>query len=358
MTDPTAKTVDWRLKLRINTRKTYIVISLFFMIYIAFGFLFDYILYIIFYPYLNFFEFLHAIKTFHIIPHFTIIMLGIAILNLLFTMISPMNFILIGTNYISLNNLSHKSNEEVLLENIVGEMAIAASIPTPAIYILPREDINAFSSGFEIESSFIVVTQGVLHKLNRTEIEGIIAHEMTHIKCLDIRLSLIVTTFTKWMNLFINSIFNLTIYFAKGLMDNVGDDRQSMQTATAKAIWLLLAIFFLWPLLITIIILKIILYPITSVLTLYLDRTREIYADTGAIQLLRMNEGLGKALITVEKDYQINIFMYQKYIYSSYENLRFDLYFYDPRLLLDKNQLFFYGQPSISQRLKNIGINH
>jgi heat shock protein HtpX len=356
-------TINWRQILRVNAQKTIIVIFLFFLLYIAFGLLLDFIWAIVKHPGMDFFNVTHFLRTIHFFPYITFIMLGMAIFTLLFSIVFTKELILLGTNYVALNDILNKSSQEIVLENIVEEMTIASGIiRKPAIYILPREDINAFASGFDIESSFLVVTSGLLNKLNRNEIEGVIAHEITHIKYLDIRLSLIVTILTKWMNIIINSIFNFIIYFAKGLMENINDDEGSMEIALVKAVFLLLCIFFLWPLWVAIIILKIICYPITSILLFYLDRTREIHADTGAIQLLRISEGIGEALIKIEKDYQENISIYQKQLYlNGHENLRFDLYFYDPRLLNDMGNLLFFGlfqgQPSVSDRLKNIGLN-
>jgi heat shock protein HtpX len=356
------RTINWRLILRANARKTIIVIFLFFLLYIFFGLLLDLIRSIIQHPDLDFFNLTHFLKAVHFFPYITFIMLGIAIFTLLFSIVFTKELIFLGTNYVALNDILNKSSQEIVLENIVEEMTIASGIiKKPAIYILPREDINAFASGFNIESSFLVVTRGLLNKLNRNEIEGVIAHEITHIKYLDIRLSLIVTTLTKWMNIIINSIFNFIVYFAKGLMENI-DDKDSMNIAIVKAVFLLLCIFFLWPLWVAIILLKVICYPITSILSFYLDRTREIHADTGAIQLLRISEGVGKALIKIEKDYQENMALYQKQLYLNVnENLRFDLYFYDPRLLRNRNKLLFFGlfqgQPSVSDRLKNIGLD-
>lgn len=358
--DLNTHTIDWRFKLRANVRKTIVVIFLFIVLYITFGLLLDFILYIILHQNFEFLNFVNALRELQVHPYITFIMLNLAIFTLLFSLIFPQKLILLGTRYTALNNVLNKSSQEILLENIVDEMTIASSVmKKPAIYILPREDINAFASGFDIESSFIVVTKGLLDKLNRNEIEGIIAHEMIHIKYLDIRLSLIITILTQWMNIVVNSIFNLINSSLKALIENINDDETSMQVAYTKAVILLFAIFFLWPLWVAIIILKIILYPVISILSLYFDRTREAHADIGAVQLLRINEGIGEALIKVENDYRENMFLYEEQLYCTpYENLRFDLYFYDPRLLLNMGKSFLLKrQPSVPDRLKNIGIS-
>ena len=78
------------------------------------------------------------------------------------------------------------------LENVVDEMAIAAGLPRPRVYIVPDPDPNAFATGRGPERSSIAVTRGLLDTLDREELQGVIAHEMSHIRNLDIRVMTIV----------------------------------------------------------------------------------------------------------------------------------------------------------------------
>ena len=74
------------------------------------------------------------------------------------------------------------------LQNVVEEMAIASGIPKPKVYVIPDPDPNAFATGHDQDSSSIAVTQGLLDVCTRDELQGVIAHEMGHIKNLDVRL--------------------------------------------------------------------------------------------------------------------------------------------------------------------------
>lgn len=83
------------------------------------------------------------------------------------------------------------STEEATLRNIVEEMSIASGVPMPQVYILDREDrINAFAAGFTTEDAVIGITRGAVNKLNRDELQGVIAHEFSHILNGDMRLNL------------------------------------------------------------------------------------------------------------------------------------------------------------------------
>jgi len=78
------------------------------------------------------------------------------------------------------------------LENIVDEMAIAAGLPRPRVYVVPDADPNAFATGRGPERSSIAVTRGLLDTLDREELQGVVAHELSHVRNLDIRVMTIV----------------------------------------------------------------------------------------------------------------------------------------------------------------------
>ena len=82
-----------------------------------------------------------------------------------------------------------KGKEQVLL-NVVDEMAIASGISTPDVYVLKDDSINAFAAGFSFDDAVIGVTQGCINRLNRDEIQGVIAHEFSHIFNADMKLNL------------------------------------------------------------------------------------------------------------------------------------------------------------------------
>ncbi|MFI5235964.1 MAG: M48 family metalloprotease, partial [Gemmatimonadales bacterium] len=80
------------------------------------------------------------------------------------------------------------SDREKVLVNVVEEMAIAAGLPRPQIWIVPDSDPNAFATGRDPASASIAVTQGLLDALTRDELQAVVAHEMAHIQNLDVRL--------------------------------------------------------------------------------------------------------------------------------------------------------------------------
>jgi len=81
---------------------------------------------------------------------------------------------------------------EKALDNIVEEMAIAGGVPKPRVYIIPDADPNAFATGPGPEKASIAVTLGTLNALNREELQGVVAHEMSHVRNYDIRLMTVV----------------------------------------------------------------------------------------------------------------------------------------------------------------------
>jgi heat shock protein HtpX len=78
--------------------------------------------------------------------------------------------------------------EQRQLVNVVEEMAIAAGIPKPRVWVVPDQDPNAFATGRDAESASIAVTEGLLATLSRDELQGVVAHEMAHVRNLDVRL--------------------------------------------------------------------------------------------------------------------------------------------------------------------------
>ena len=78
--------------------------------------------------------------------------------------------------------------EQKQLVNVVEEMAIASGLPKPRVWIVPDEDPNAFATGRDAQSASIAVTDGLLATLSRDELQGVIAHEMAHVRNLDVRL--------------------------------------------------------------------------------------------------------------------------------------------------------------------------
>ena len=164
--------------------------------------------------------------------------------------------------------------------NSVEGLAIAAQIPTPKIYVLPDPSINAFATGRNPENASIAVTEGALKKLNRVELEGVIAHEMSHIKNYDMRLMTITV-------ILVGLIALLSDFFIRGMIFGGGrDDNRDM-----NPVFLIIGI-----------VLAILAPIIAQLIQLAISRKREYAADaTGAI-IGRNPEALASALKKIRKD--------------------------------------------------------
>jgi heat shock protein HtpX len=175
--------------------------------------------------------------------------------------------------------------EEKMLIYKVEEMAIAAGLPTPKVYVQDSEDINAFATGKKPEESIICCTTGALKMLDNEELEGVMAHEMSHIKNNDILVSTVAVGVVGAIAL-IAEIMIYMLWFGAGR----GGGRRGGGDG-GGGLLLLLAIIF------------IILAPLFSRLTyLAISRKREYLADANGAYLTRNPDGLAKALAKIKGD--------------------------------------------------------
>jgi len=168
------------------------------------------------------------------------------------------------------------------LYNVVEEMRIAANLPnTPKIYIIADAAPNAFATGIKPENSAIAVTAGLLGTLNRDELQGVVAHEMSHIMNRDI----LVMTFAGMM---LGAITLMAEVFARSLWLGGGSrykSKSSNRNGQAQLIIMILAIALA------------ILGPIMAQLLYFaISRKREYLADASAVRLTRYPDGLASAL--------------------------------------------------------------
>jgi len=172
------------------------------------------------------------------------------------------------------------------LLNVVDEMTIASGIPKPKVYIIPDSDPNAFATGKDPEHSAIAVTEGLLDRLNREELQGVIAHEMSHIKNYDIRVMTVIAAL-------IGAIFLLSDWARRAMRFGVGGkrSRDSRGGAAGPIALILLA---LW-------IIAVVLAPLVGqVLAMAVSRQREYLADASGAELTRNPLGLARALEKIE----------------------------------------------------------
>ncbi|MFH1403279.1 MAG: M48 family metallopeptidase [Candidatus Altiarchaeota archaeon] len=163
------------------------------------------------------------------------------------------------------------------LRNIVDEMTIAGGMPRPEVYVMPSPDINAFATGRDPEHSVVCVTDGAVQKLSREELQGVIAHELTHIRNYDIRFVTLVAVMVGLVSI-ISQMFLRSMWYSS--MGGGGRNRGGGNT-------LLLVIG---------IALSIIAPIIVMLVQMAISRRREYMADAGAVELTRYPQGLIGAL--------------------------------------------------------------
>lgn len=169
------------------------------------------------------------------------------------------------------------------LINVVEEMSIASGIPKPQVFVVPDADPNAFATGKDPQHSYVAVTQGLLDSLNREELQGVIAHEMSHVRNYDIRLMTVVAAF-------VGSIVLLSDSARRGMrFGGLGGRSRSRNSGPLGAIFLVL-----W-------LIGIILAPlIAQVMAMLVSRRREYLADASGAELTRNPQGLANALRKLE----------------------------------------------------------
>lgn len=174
---------------------------------------------------------------------------------------------------------NHDSNRE--LYHIVENLCITAGLPMPKIYIISDAAPNAFATGRNKEHAVVAVTSGLLSQLNKTELEGVIAHELSHIGNRDILISTIVVVLVGFIALLSDFFLRFTMF---GLPGQGGRDRDRGD-GRAQAIFMILGVVLA------------ILAPIaTMLIQLAISRKREFLADASGALLTRYPEGLASAL--------------------------------------------------------------
>jgi heat shock protein HtpX len=174
--------------------------------------------------------------------------------------------------------------ENPYLYNVTEGLALAAGIPTPRAYLIDDTAPNAFATGRDPKHSAIAVTTGLLQKLNRSELEGVIAHEMSHIRNYDIRISTIAVVL-------VGTIVLLSDWMMRSFWFGRGRSRDDRESGNFQLILMIVAI-----------VLMILAPIIAKLLQLAVSRKREFLADASGALLTRYPEGLASALEKLEAD--------------------------------------------------------
>jgi heat shock protein HtpX len=220
---------------------------------------------------------------------------GGMLLFLMFATVFNIGYILL-TYYksadIALSSVSaHKAEgpEYQQLRNIVEEMSIAGGMPEPEVYVMPSPDINAFATGRDPEHSVVCVTDGALKKLSRDELQGVIAHELTHIRNYDIRFVTLVAVMVGLVSILSHMFLRSMWYSSMG--------RRGRGRAGGGAAFLILAG----------VLLSIFAPLIVKLVQLAISRKREYMADAGAVELTRYPLGLVGALKKIRDEWKAGL---------------------------------------------------
>jgi len=178
------------------------------------------------------------------------------------------------------------SKRNLRVINLVDEMRIAAGLPMPKVYIIESPSPNAFATGRNPEHASVAVTSGLVANLNREELQGVIAHEISHVRNFDIRYMMIVAALVGVLALVADG-FRRSLWYGRGFGRRSGGRGGGGQ---ANLIFLVIAL------------LMSILAPISAVmLQMAISRKREFLADSSAVELTRNPLGLASALEKLEK---------------------------------------------------------
>lgn len=169
------------------------------------------------------------------------------------------------------------------LLNTVEGLSIAAGVPTPKAYVIDDSALNAFATGKDPEHASVTVTTGLLKTMNRQELEGVVAHEMSHVKNYDIRFMMLATVLIGLVTLLSDFILRSFFWSSR--------KKESRGGGNIQIVFILIGLLFA------------ILAPIVGYLIkLAISRKREFMADANAAVLTRYPPGLASALEKIKKD--------------------------------------------------------
>jgi heat shock protein HtpX len=171
------------------------------------------------------------------------------------------------------------------LYHTVEGLSIAAGIPTPKAYVIDDPALNAFATGMKPENASIAVTKGLMEKLNRQELEGVVAHEIAHIKNNDIKYMLLITVLIGMTMLLSNVILRSFLW---------GGGRRSSKGGQAQIILIIIGL------------LLAVLSPIiVQLIRFAISRKKEYAADANAAVMTRYPPGLASALKKIKGSSQV-----------------------------------------------------
>jgi heat shock protein HtpX len=175
------------------------------------------------------------------------------------------------------------------LLNVVREMSIAANIPMPKVFVIDDTAPNAFATGRDPKHASVAITSGLLEKLDREELQGVMGHELSHVRNFDIRFALLVGVLVGSIALLADFFLRFTFWGGGRRSNNDRGGSGGLQ-----------AVFFVLAILLSI------LAPIAARLVqLAVNRQREYLADASSVQLTRNPYGIERALAKISSDQEV-----------------------------------------------------
>ena len=175
-----------------------------------------------------------------------------------------------------------KENREIF--RAVENVAIAAGLPRPRVYIIDDDSMNAFATGRSPRDASVALTRGIIKKLDRLELQGVIAHEMAHIGNRDIRLDMMLITGVGV------TVFAADIILRLAMTTNNSDDNKNNTGAVLLMVWLAFMVFN---------------WIVTPILRMAISRNREYAADATGAQITRNPAALASALRKITTDSRV-----------------------------------------------------
>lgn len=264
---------DYKSILALNEFKSKAALVAFFAIYCVIGLLLDNIIYNM--PSLSYG--FYMLLSFQVFPMATFGMVAFGIVSIFVTYSMYDKIMLFGHEYKEINPQDMAGFEKKLYD-MVADLAQQAGLGyMPRVYIIDADYMNAFASGFSQKSAMVAITTTLVNRLNEDEIKAVMAHEISHIKHGDIKLTLLISVLANVM-LF---VVNIGVMFFGGSRDSGG-------ARAAKMI--LFALQFILPL-------------ITGVLSMFLSRSREYMADAGSVEITGDKQAMANALVKIHNNY-------------------------------------------------------
>ena len=226
-------------------------------------------------------------------------------------------------------------NDAPELYRIVENLSITAGLPVPRVYIIEEPAMNAFATGRNAKHAVVAVTRGLLDRLERSELEGVIAHEMSHIGNHDMLVSTVIVVLAGIVVIAADILFRQMFFMGSRPRRRSSNDSQGQANAIFMALGL--AILVIAPILATLI-------------RLAISRKREFLADASGALLTRYPEGLARALEKISQD---------PHRLSSANNATAHLYFENP-FQADRGEganiswftKLFMTHPPVEERIK------